>query len=164
MEHTLPIFLNGTRFDKTLLSAPQTQYKKKKEIFIENKYAFTLLNTLPHNMTEKYRAPTGGSILYLKERHDNDDIDIESPNKNFFTNNLIVDIFIFTVAIISAITTLIISYLLCKHNKLRTLVASLVLQQVKEVHASTIKQNINNACDCTTQFIIILDLSISIIG
>ena len=72
-EHTLPIFLNDTRFYDTLWSAPWTlkkyisQYKQKKEIFD------------------------------LKERHD---IDIESPNKNFFTNNIIVDIFIFTVAII----------------------------------------------------------------
>ena len=135
-EHTLLIFLNDTRFDKTLLSAPQTfkeyisQYKQKKEIFD------------------------------LKERHD---IDIESPNKNFFTNNLIVDIFVFTVAITSAITTLIILYLLCKHNKLRTLVASLVLQQVKEVSASAMKQDTNNACNCTPQFYIILALSISII-
>ena len=38
-KYTLPIFLNDTRFDETLLSAPQTlkeyisQYKQKKEIF-----------------------------------------------------------------------------------------------------------------------------------
>ena len=58
-EHTLLTFLSDTRFDKTLSSAPQTlkeyisQYKQKKEIFV------------------------------LKERHDIDDTDIESPNKNF---------------------------------------------------------------------------------
>ena len=34
----------------------------------------------------------------LKERHDT--MNIESPNKNFLTNNLIVDIFVFTAAII----------------------------------------------------------------
>ena len=136
LEHTLPIFLNDTRFDETLTSAPQTlkeyisQYKQKKEIFD------------------------------LKERHN---IDIDSPNKNFFTNILIVDIFIFTIAIILAITTLIILYLLCKHNKLRTLVASLTLQQVKEVSASATKQDTNNACNCTSKFYIILALSISII-
>ena len=78
----------------------------------------------------------GERNFYLKERHD---IDIESPNKNFFTNNLIVDIFVFTAAIISAIATMIILYLLCKHNKLRTLVASLMLQQVKEVGASSME-------------------------
>ena len=41
-----------------------------------------------------------------------------------------------------------------------TLVASIALQQVKKVSA----QDINNACNCTTQFYIILALSISIIG
>ena len=64
-ENTLLIFPNDTRFDDTLLSAPQTlkkyisQYKQKKEIFD------------------------------LKERYDIDETDINSPNKNFFTNNLI---------------------------------------------------------------------------
>ena len=95
-------------------------------------------------------------IFDLKERYAINEIDIDSPNKNFFTNNFIVDIFIFIIAIILTITTLLIIYVLCKHNKLRTLVASLVLQQVKEVSASTIKQDINNACDCTSQFYIIL--------
>ena len=139
-EHTLQILLSDSRFDDTLLSAPQTlkeyfsQYKQKKEIFD------------------------------LKERHDIDEIDIDSPNKNFCNNNFIVDIFIFTIAIILTITTLIILYVLCKHNKLRTLVASLALQQVKEVSTSKIKQDINNACNCTYQFYIILALSISING
>ena len=56
-EQTLLIFLNDTRFGDNLLSAPQTlkeyisQYKQKKEIFD------------------------------LKERHDIDEIDIDSPNK-----------------------------------------------------------------------------------
>ena len=55
--HTLPIFINDTRFDDTLWSAPQTlkeyisQYKQKKEVFD------------------------------LKERHDIDEIDIDSPKK-----------------------------------------------------------------------------------
>ena len=64
-------------------------------------------------------------IFDLKKRHDT--MDIEPPNKKFFTNNLIVDIFVFTTAIISVIATIIILYLLCKHNKLRMLVASLAL-------------------------------------
>ena len=135
-EHTLPIFLNDMSFDNTLSSAPQTlkeyisQYIQKKEIFD------------------------------LKERHDIDDIYIESPNSNFFTNNFIIGLFIFTVAIISAVTTLIILYLLCKHKKLRALVASLALQQLKEVSTTVMKQDTNNACDCTSQFYIILSISI----
>ena len=76
-------------------------------------------------------------------------MNIESPNKNFFTNNLIVDIFVFTAAIILAIATIIILYLVCKHNKLRTLVASLTLQKVKELGTSVIEQDTNNASNCT---------------
>ena len=64
----------------------------------------------------------------------------------------------------SAIATLIILYLLCKLYKLRVLVASLALQQVKEVSATAMKQDTNNACDCSPQLYIILALSFSIIG
>ena len=59
---------------------------------------------------------------------------------------------------------MIILYILCKCNKLRTLVVSLALQQVKEASASATKQDNNNTCDCTLQFYIILVLSITIIG
>ena len=68
-ELTLPIFPNKSIFDDTLLSATITlkeyivQYKHEKEIFD------------------------------LKERHDIDELDIEFSNKNFFTNNFIIDVF-----------------------------------------------------------------------
>ena len=78
-------------------------------------------------------------IFELKERHDIDELDIEFVNKNFFTNNFIVDIFVFVIAIILVITTIIIIYALCKHNKLIVLVMSLALQQVKEVKAEEIR-------------------------
>ena len=76
-----------------------------------------------------------------------------------------MDIFVFIIAIISVITNVIIIYVLCKHNKLRTLVASLALQQVREVSTSTTKKEDKNyTCDCTSQFYIILALCIAIIG
>ena len=53
--------------------------------------------------------------------------------------------------------------MLCKHNNLGTLVVSLALQQVKEVSASALNQDTNNAWDCTPKFYIILALIISII-
>ena len=107
-------------------------------------------------------------IFDLKESHDINELDLETPSKNFFANNFIMDVFMFIIAIISVITTMIILYILCKHNKLRTLVASLALQQVKEVSTSATKQdnnnnNNNNVCICTPQFYIILALSITII-
>ena len=139
-EYTLPIFLNNSGFDDSLLSTPQTlkeyisQYKHQKEIFD------------------------------LKERHDIDELDLDTPNKDVFTNNFLVDVFVFIIAIILIIKTMIILYILCKQNKLRILVASLALQQVKEVSASATKQEGNNMCNCTSQFYIILALIITIIG
>ena len=101
----------------------------------------------------------------MKERHDIDKLDLETPYKHFFTNNFIVDVFVFIIAIIPVITTMIIICILCKHNKLQTLVASLALQQVREVSTSTTrKEDENYSCDCSSQFYIILALSITIIG
>ena len=57
---------------------------------------------------------------------------------------------------------MIIIYTLCKHNKLRTLVISLALQQVKEVSTVATKKE-NHMCECTSQFYIILALSTVII-
>ena len=122
-EYTLPIFLNNTEFDDSLFTAPQTlknyisQYKHQKEIFD------------------------------LKERHDINELYLDTPNKNFFTNNFIVDVFMFIVVIISVITTMIMLYALCKHNKSRKLVKILALQQVEEVSTSAIKQENNNISD-----------------
>ena len=61
------------------------------------------------------------------------------------------------------IATTIIIYTLCKHNKLRTLVVSLALQQVKEVSTVETKEE-EYRCKCTSQFYVILALSIAIIG
>ena len=41
-------------------------------------------------------------------------------------------------------------YVICKHNKLRALVISLALQQVKEVEVEDM-ENIDNNCKCTVQ-------------
>ena len=87
-------------------------------------------------------------------------LDLETSYKNYFTNNFIVDIFVFIIAIISVITTMLIVYILCKHTKLRKLVTSLALQHV----IATKKEGKDNMCECTFQFYIILALSIAIIG
>ena len=56
-------------------------------------------------------------------------------------------------------------YILCKHNKLKILVGSLALQQVKKVSTSTTKKEDENyMCNYTSQFYIILALSKAIIG
>ena len=105
-KQTLPINMNITGFDETLLNAPTNlkdfinSYTKNKEIFdLQERHETTILNT----------------------------------NKNFFSNNHIMDIFVFISAIISLVSTTLTIYLLCKHKKIRVLIASLVLHQVKEV-------------------------------
>ena len=127
-EFTLPVFLNKSTFDDTLLSTPLTlkeyiaQYKHEKEIFD------------------------------LKERHDIEELDIEFLSKNFFTNNFIIDTFVFITVIILVITAMIIIYTLCKHNKLRAIVVSLTLKQVKEVKAEEIKDE-NYKYEYISQFL-----------
>ena len=126
-EVTLSIFLNNSRFDNSLLTAPQmlqgyiAQYKHEKGIF------------------------------YLNERHDIDKLDLETPYKAFFTNNFIVVIFVFIIAKILVTTTMIIVYILFKCNKLRILVAGLPLQQVKEVSTiATKKEGRDCMCEYTS--------------
>ena len=69
-----------------------------------------------------------------------------NTNKNFFSNNYIVDIFMFISAIVSLLATILTVYLLCKHKKLQTLMASLVLHQVKEVGTEETQKEINSEC------------------
>ena len=57
-----------------------------------------------------------------------------------------MDIFVFISAIISLLTTALTVYLLCKHKKIRALITSLVLHQVKEVGATSGETN----SECTT--------------
>ena len=83
-------------------------------------------------------------------------------NKNFL-NSQVIKIFKFVVAIISIIATIVTIYAICKHNKLRALVTSLALQQVKDIKTDD-TENVNYKCKCTTQFYIILALSIAIIS
>ena len=90
-EETLPISLNFSKFNPSLL----TSSSDLKE-FIKS-YA---------NHME---------ISDLQEKHDNMEL---NTNKYFFSENYIVDIFMFISAIISLLATTLTVYLLCKHKKL----------------------------------------------
>ena len=82
-------------------------------------------------------------VFDLQERHGS----TFNTNKNFFSNNHILDIFIFISSIISLISTTLIIYLICKHKKIRMLVGSLALQQIKEVSANSRE---TNPAECAT--------------
>ena len=73
-------------------------------------------------------------------------MDTNLPNKSFFSNNFIVDVFLFITEIISLLVTTVVIYLLCKHKKLRMLVTCLALQQIKAVGAVTTQEELTTAC------------------
>ena len=114
-DQILPVNLNVSKFDKPLLHA-STNLKD----FI-NRYTKTK------------------EIFDSQERHET----ILNTNKNFFSNNHILDIFVFISSIISLISVTLIIYLMCKHQKIRTLIVSLVLHQIKEVVATSRKLTLN---------------------
>ena len=82
-------------------------------------------------------------IFHLKERHVST-VESLNSNKNFFTNNYIVDIFVFTSSIISLISTTLLIYLFCKHKHVRTLVVSLTLHKIKEEEANSSSKETNS--------------------
>ena len=82
-------------------------------------------------------------IFDLQERHES----TSNTNKNFFSNNHILDIFIFVSSIISLILTTLIMKLMWKNKKIRMLVASLDLHLIKEESTSSRE---TNSAECTT--------------
>ena len=89
-------------------------------------------------------------------------------NKNSFFNNYTVDIFLFVTAIILLVVATFIMYILCKHVKLKSLVTSLSLQQIKEVSVVAKQEHVSIAQDieftCKAQWYMIIMPSLSILG
>ena len=123
-EQTLPISLNVSKFDSALLTA-SSDLKEFINSYTNNKKNFD-----------------------LQERHDSMEVKVYT-NKNFISDNYIMDIFLFSTAIISLLATTLTVYLLCKHKKLQKLIASLVLHQVKEVGA-VMQKEIDSECKTLT--------------
>ena len=92
----------------------------------------------------------------MPERYESPGLELNT-NKNFFSDNYIIDIFLFITVIISLLATTLTVYLLCKHKKLRMLIASLVLHQLKEIGAVT-QNEINNECNILTYIGLILTI------
>ena len=128
-EQILPVNLSISGFDKTLLHA-STNLKDFLNNYIRRK-----------------------EIFDLQERHENA---ILNTIKIFFSNNHIVDIFMFISSKISLTSTTLIIYLLSKHKKIRTLIASLVLHQVKGVGATV--REMNSECTILAYIGIILTI------
>ena len=92
-EQILPISLNVSKFYPTLLTASSN------------------LKEFIHSYTNNKE------IFNLQERHVSTELELNT-NKNFFSDNYIIDIFLFIPVIISLLATTLTVYLLCKHRKL----------------------------------------------
>ena len=103
-----------------------------------------------------YQYNSKKEIFDLNKRHVPTDL---ATNKNFFTSNYIVDIFLFIIAVISLLVTILVIYLLCKYKKFKVLVASLALQQIKEAVAVTQEES-NTECKILTY----VSLTLTIFG
>ena len=123
-KQTLPISLNMYKFDSELLTMP----RNLKDII----YQYNHKNEI------------------LKKRHDKSIVSGLTSQKYFFSNNYIVDVSLFITAVISLLVTTLAIYLLCKQKKLRTLVTSLALQQVREVGRVTTEKEVNMGCKILT--------------
>ena len=121
-EQPLPLHLSIPDFDSSLKHAPSS-VKGFMHDYIKHK-----------------------EILDLKQRHASTAESLNNSNKNFFSNNYIVDIFMFTSSTISIISTSLVIYLFCKHKHIRTLVASLILHKIKEVEAESSSEGTNTEC------------------
>ena len=131
-EQTLPVSLKFSKFDPTLLTASR-------------------------NLKEFINSYTNNKEIFdLQERHGSMEVKLNT-NKNFFSDNYIMDIFLFITVIISLLATTLTVYLLCKHKKLQMLTASLVLHQFKEV-GTVMQKEINSDCKTLTYISLVLTI------
>ena len=99
------------------------------------------------------------------KRHNNN---LDLVKKNFFFNNYAIDIFLFGTAIISLVVTSIVLFIICKWSKLKSLLTSLALQQLREVDAVIKKEHVSMIyhieCTYKIQWYTICMLCLSILG
>ena len=84
----------------------------------------------------------------------------ESKTKNKVFDNIAIDIFLFIAAIISMVVVIAIIHIVCKHMKLKTLLAGIAFQPIKQTKAvvtSHIQQH------CITQWYAIAALTLMIV-
>ena len=131
-EQPLPVNLTFPAFDSSLKGAP------------------TKLKNFMHNYA-KHKE-----IFNFKQRDVSPVESLNNSNKNFFSNNYIVGIFVFMFSIISLVSTTLVIYLFCKHKHIKTLVASFIQHKIKEVEANSNSEEISSRCRTLTYVGIIL--------
>ena len=138
--------------DSLTLIRDRTPYEQPLHIYLNIPQYYNSLNNRPTKLKDFLNNYINNEdyseFFYLQERHTTETHTI-LPNKNFFFNQ-IVNMFMFTLSIISIITITLVIYLFCQHKHIRTIVASLILHKTKEVEANS---NLNSEIitpECST--------------
>ena len=89
--------------------------------------------------------------------------EITNKNSKFgsFFKRFLVDILLFSAALVTMIIMLVVIYMVCRQSKLKTLVANIALQHVKEIEAA---DTTDRYCMCKTNWYITGMLLIMMIG
>ena len=87
---------------------------------------------------------------------------IKEPIFNTFLSSYVVDVILCVTGILTVILAFIITYILCRQSKLKSVVAYLALQHVKTVEAAAIKE-FNNCNLELIQLLIMLNLMLTIL-
>ena len=145
--------------DSLTLIRDKTSYKQPLPIHINVLCYDSSLNNRPTKLKDflnNYISTDHEEIFNLQQSHA---IHTSSPYNNFFLNQ-IVSIFTFSASIISIVTIMLVIYLLCKHKHIRTIVASLIMYNTKEVEAnSKLNTEVNNS-ECSSLAYIHMALTI----
>ena len=93
---------------------------------------------------------------------DNNGLD---SSKNSLFNSYTIDICLFVTALLSLMVTLIVTYILCKHATLKSLVTSIALQQIKGMDTAFEHDMIYDIhCTCKIQWYTIVMLLLFLLG
>ena len=97
-----------------------------------------------------------GLVQQYRQKSQTLDKSQENKTKNKFFDNIVIDIFLFTVAIISMLVVIAIIHITCRHAKLKTLLTGIAFQPVKQVEAVVTNQTKQY---CTAQWYAIAALT-----
>ena len=110
-EQVLPIAIENFEFDPKLLTTPMTM----KDFLTQYKYR--------KEITEK------------QNKKEIEEAKISSKLGSFL-DNFMVDMLLFTAALITKVVTLVVMYMVCRQSKVKALVANIALQHTKAVEAA----------------------------
>ena len=85
---------------------------------------------------------------------------IKDPMFNAFLSSYVADVIVFATGILSVILAFVITYMLCRQSKLKSLVANMALQCIKTIETATIKE-IENCNFGILKLLIILNLAMT---